>query len=139
MIVDEGVEAVDLLPTILAAVGRPMLASAQGDALEGLAQGIGRGWPKPSFASMDEYAFAMRIGRWKARVGQTGRPLVDDVVADPDETKDLAASHPVERRMLTDNLGLLLALRARWQKSTWGVTTDVTAAGAAALDQASTP
>ncbi len=138
-IVDEGVEAVDLLPTILAAVGRPALASAQGDALEPLAEGVGRGWPRPSFASMDEYAFAMRIGRWKARVGQTGLPLVDDVVADPDETKDLAASHPVERRMLTDNLGLLLALRTRWQKATWGVTTSVTAAGAAALDQASTP
>ncbi len=139
MIVDEGVEAIDLLPTILAAVGRPALASAQGDALEALAQGIGRGWPRPSFAAMDEYAFAMRIGRWKARVGQTGVPLVDDVVADPDETKDLAASHPVERRMLTDNLGLFLALRARWQKSTWGVTTNVTAAGAAALDQVSAP
>jgi len=138
-IVDEGAEAVDLLPTILAALGRPALAAAQGDALEPLAEGVGRGWARPSYASMYEYAHALRIGRWKARVGYGGVPLVDDVVADPGETKDLAADHPIERRMLTDNLGLFLALRWRWKKAAWGVTTDVTAAGAAALDAAETP
>ncbi|HEY1547493.1 MAG TPA: hypothetical protein VGG28_06725, partial [Kofleriaceae bacterium] len=88
---------------------------------------------------MFEYADAMRIGRWKIRVGQTALPLVDDVVSDPNETVDMTARHPVERRMLTDNLGLFLALRARWQKATWGETTNVTAAGAAALDTATTP
>jgi arylsulfatase A-like enzyme len=134
-VVDEGVEAIDLLPTIVAALGRPIPGGIQGEPLEA----VPRGWPRPSFASMYEYAFAMRIGRWKARVGQTAVPLVADVVADPDEKVDLAASHPVERRMLTDNLGLMLALRARWQKSSWGVTTNVTTVGAAALDGASTP
>jgi len=138
-IVDEGVEAIDVAPTILAALGRPALPGAQGESLEPLARGVGRGWARPAFASMYEYAFAMRIGRWKARIGQTAVPLVADVVADPDEKNDLAASHPVERRMLTDNLGLMLALRTRWQKSSWGVTTNLTAEGAAALDGASTP
>ena len=56
--------------------------------LEPLAQGIGRGWPRPSYASMYEYAHAMRIGRWKMRVGKYGVPIVDDLVADPDEKKD---------------------------------------------------
>lgn len=138
-VVDEGIDGVDLAPTILAALGRPALPGAQGEPLEPLARGVGRGWARPSFASMYEYAFALRIGRWKARIGQTAVPLVADVGADPDERVDLAASHPVERRMLTDNLGLMLALRTRWQKSSWGVTTNVTAEGAAALDGASTP
>ena len=73
---------------------------------------------------MYEYAHAMRIGRWKARVGQTGVPLIDDLVDDPGETQDLAATHPVERRMLTDDLGLFLALRTQWKKSAWGVVTN---------------
>jgi arylsulfatase A-like enzyme len=131
--IDQGVELVDLLPTILAALGKPALAAAQGEPLRG---GL---WPKPAYASMFEYAHMMRIGRWKIRVGQTALPLVDDVVSDPDETVDITARHPVERRMLTDNLGLFLAQRARWQNATWGEPTNVTAAGAAALDTATTP
>jgi arylsulfatase A-like enzyme len=138
-IVDEGAEGVDLFPSMLSAIGKPPLPAAQGAALEPLAQGVGRGWARPSYASMYEYAHVMRIGRWKARVGYTGTPLIDDLVDDPGETHDLTATHPVERRMLTDNLGLFLSLRTRWQKSTWGVVTAMTPAGAAALDVASTP
>ena len=40
----------------------------------------------------------------------------------------------VERRMLTDDLGLFLALRKRWKKTEWGVVTNMTADGARALD-----
>ncbi|MBL9015322.1 MAG: sulfatase [Myxococcales bacterium] len=138
-IVDEGAEGVDLLPTILAAVGAPPVPGVQGHALHPLAQGVGRGWPTPSYASMYEYAHAMRIGRWKARVGKAGVPIVGDMVGDPNEEKDLSAQRPVERRMLTDNLGLFLALRRQWNKSAWGPVTNVTSAGAAALDEASTP
>jgi Sulfatase len=139
--IDDGVELIDVLPTIEAALGKPVLATSQGQgrALEPLVHGAGAMWPRPAYASMFEYAHAMRIGRWKIRVGQTALPLVDDVISDPGETVDMTAKHPVERRMLTDNLGLFLALRARWQNATWGETTNVTAAGAAALDSASTP
>ncbi|MEP6865532.1 MAG: sulfatase [Deltaproteobacteria bacterium] len=138
-IVDEGAEGIDLLPTMLSAIDKPALPAAQGDALEPLAQGIGKGWARPSYASQYDYAHAMRIGRWKARVGYTGVPLIDDLVDDPGETHDLAATHPVERRMLTDDLGLFLSLRTKWQKSRWGVVTAMTPEGAAALDTASTP
>jgi len=66
-------------------------------------------------------------------------PLLGDMVDDPGETKDATASHPVERRMLTDALGLFMALRAKWHKNTWGVVNAMTAEGAAALDEATTP
>ena len=138
-IIDEGAEAVDLLPTMLDAIGAPAVESAQGRALEPQAQGVGKGWATPSYASMYEYAHGMRIGRWKARVGKAGVPIIDDLVDDPGETKDLSQQKPVERRMLTDNLGLFLALRAQWRKSAWGVVTNVTPGGAAALDEATTP
>ncbi|MBA3465106.1 MAG: sulfatase [Deltaproteobacteria bacterium] len=138
-IVEAGAEGVDLLPTMLAALGAPAVDTVQGQALEPIAQGVGRGWPTPSYASMYEYAHAMRIGRWKARVGKAGVPIVGDMVEDPNETKDLSQSRPVERRMLTDNLGLFLALRTQWKKHAWGTVTNVTTAGAAALDGVTTP
>jgi arylsulfatase A-like enzyme len=138
-IVEEGAECVDLMPTILAALGRPPVDAAQGEPLEPLVQGIARGWPRPSYASMYEYAHAMRIGRWKMRVGPNGVPVVGDLVGEPAEMKDFSAQRPVETRMLTDHLGLFLALRKQWKKPAWGVMTNVTATGAAALDEASTP
>ena len=138
-IVDEGAESVDLMPSMLSALGAPPVPAAQGDALEPLAQGIGRGWARPSYASMYEYAHTMRIGRWKTRVAYTGIPTVEDMVGDPGEKRDLVAERPVERRMLTDNLGMFLQLRRVWKKAGWGVTTSVTPDGAAALDEASTP
>jgi hypothetical protein len=88
---------------------------------------------------MYEYAHAMRIGRWKLRVGATGVPIVEDLVEDPEEKKDYSAVRPIERRMLTDNLGLFLALREQWKKSAWGVVTNLTPAGAAAIDEAAAP
>jgi arylsulfatase A-like enzyme len=139
VVVDEGAEGVDLMPTVLAAIGAPASAAPQGEPLEPLAQGIGRGWARPSYASQYEYAHAMRIGRWKIRVGPRGMPLVGDMAADPGETRDAGPSHPVERRMLTDNLGIFLALRTQWRKVAWGVVSNVTPDGAVALDGASTP
>ncbi len=138
-IVDEGAESVDLMPSMLQALGAPPVPAAQGEALEPIAEGIGRGWARPSYASMYEYAHAMRIGRWKTRVANTGIPTVEDMVGDAGEKHDLAAERPVERRMLTDNLGMFLQLRRVWKKASWGVTTSVTPEGAAALDEATTP
>jgi arylsulfatase A-like enzyme len=138
-VVDEGAEGVDLFPSILSAIGVAAPAAVQGDALEPLAQGVGRGWARPSYASMYEQAHAMRIGRWKIRVGYGNPATINDLLDDPNEQRDISAVRPIERRMLTDNLGLFLALRKRWHKATWGVTTSVTPAGAAALDALAVP
>ncbi len=137
-IVEEGAEAVDLLPTMLDAVGAEPSPSVQGASLAPLSQGITKGWPRPSYASQYEYAHAMRIGRWKIRVSKTGVPIIADLVEDPDEHTELSLQKPVERRMLTDHLGVFLAVRHLWNKATWGVVTNMTAAGAVALDQAIT-
>ncbi|MFN0251714.1 MAG: sulfatase [Kofleriaceae bacterium] len=138
-VVDEGAEGVDVFPTIVDALGLDVPAQIQGHSLAPLAQGRGRGWASPSYASMYEYAHAMRIGRWKIRVPKTGVPIIGDMVDDPGEMKEFSAQRPVERRMLTDNIGLFLALRAQWNKNPWGVVTNVTPEGAKALDEASVP
>ncbi len=138
-IVDEGAEGVDVLPTLLDVFGQPALPHAQGTSLVSLAQGVGRGWPRPSYASQYEYAHAMRLGRWKMRVAATGVPVLSDMVDDAGETKDLAMWRPIERRMLTDNLSLFLALRKQWKKPAWGVVSNITSEGAAALDEVAAP
>ncbi len=138
-VIDEGVEGIDIMPTVLDAVGAPVVPAVQGRSLIPLAQGVGRGWAQPSYSSMFEYAHAMRIGRWKIRVPPSGVPLVHDMVADPIERSDLSTTRAVERRMLTDNIGMFLALRKVWNKREWGVTTNLTAEGAAALDGTLTP
>jgi arylsulfatase A-like enzyme len=137
-IVEEGAEGVDIMPTVLAAIGAPVPDGPQGAPLAPLAQGLGRGWARPSYASQYEYAHAMRIGRWKLRVGVRGTLHVGDMATDPGETKNHIEGHPIERRMLTDNLGMFLALRTQWRKSEWGSITNVTPAGARALDEVST-
>jgi arylsulfatase A-like enzyme len=138
-IVDEGAEGVDVFPTIVDAMGLARPEQLQGHSLAPLAQGQGKGWPSPSYTSMYEYAHAMRIGRWKIRVPKTGVPIVADMVDDPNEMKEVSATKPVERRMLTDNMGLFLALRTHWKKVPWGVVTNVTPEGAKALDEMKVP
>ncbi|MCX5744276.1 MAG: sulfatase, partial [Proteobacteria bacterium] len=138
-IVEEGVEEVDVLPTIVELVGRPAPPLVQGRSLVAQARGVGKGWATPSYASMYEYAHAMRIGRWKMRVGVNGTPMVEDMVDDPRETRDASPTRPVERRMLTDNLSMFLALRTQWRKAPWGTTSNVSTGGAAALDVVAVP
>jgi hypothetical protein len=137
-IVEEGAEATDLIPTVLDALGQPFDGS-QGVPLATLAQGIGRGWPRSSYAHRPEGTHVLRIGRWSIQVGSTGVPVVLDVVNDPGGAIDLASLRPIERRMLTDALGLLLPLRSQWKKAEWGVVSNMSPAGALALDEAAAP
>ncbi|MCB9563447.1 MAG: sulfatase-like hydrolase/transferase [Kofleriaceae bacterium] len=138
-VVDEGSEGVDFLPTLLDTLDLPPLDQAQGETLRPLVAGAGRGWARPSIASQYEYAFAMRLGRWKAKVGRTATPVIVDMVADPDERTDLAATRPLERRYLTDHLGLYVANRAAWHKARWGVVSNMTEAAARELDGGTAP
>lgn len=138
-IVDEGAEGVDVLPTVLDALGAPPLASAQGASLLPLAAGALRGWAVPSYASQYEYAHAMRLGRWKLAVNIRGEEGVFDLRADPGERQNAALLAPVERRMLADHLGLFLSTRRRWHKATWGVVSNLTPAGAQALEAVRPP
>jgi arylsulfatase A-like enzyme len=131
-VVEVGTEGVDVLPTILDAAGAPA-DGVQGQSLRALAAAP-VAWPQPSFASQFEYAFAVRIGAWKLRVPRSGRAILHDLDADPLERTNLAAARPIERRFLTDHLGLYLAHRGRWTKSTWGVVSNMTEHGATAME-----
>jgi arylsulfatase A-like enzyme len=133
-VIDEGAEGVDVMPTILDALGADIPDQLQGESLVDRAAGMGRGWPRPSYASQFEYAHAMRVARWKMKVGKRGMPVVLDVAADPDERVDISSKAPAARRMLTDALGLFLATRARWSKRTMGVVTNLKAGATELLE-----
>ena len=132
-IVEEGVDALDILPTLADALGEPPLARAQGDSLVPIAQGIGRGYVRPSYASQYEYAHALRVGSWKIWLARDGGMRLYDLVSDPGE-KAPVAKRPIERRFMTDLLQLFLANRLRWNKRRWGVVSNMSPQAADELD-----
>ncbi len=133
--VAEGVELIDLLPTMAAAVGAKMPAEAQGESLIGLAQGKGRGYPRPAIASQYELAHTMRLGRWKLWVGGSGDTRLFDAQSDAAEANELSASHPYERRFVEDALGMWMAYQGRWKKTRWGVASNQLPAAADELER----
>ena len=132
-IVEEGVDALDILPTLADALGEPPPPRAQGDSLVALAQGIGRGYVRPSYASQYEYAHAMRVGGWKIWLGRDGDTRLYDLASDPDE-KAPVTDRPIERRFMSDLLHLFLANRLRWSKRRWGVVSNMSPDAADELD-----
>lgn len=136
--VSEGVENLDVLATILDAVGVAPPAENQGESLIPLAHGVGRGYPRPQVATQYEYAHAMRLDRWKLRVAASGAAVLYDIVGEPipeeAEFTDLSAARPYERRFVADAMGLWMVYRAEWKKAAWGVASNLTAAGGDALE-----
>jgi len=119
--VTEGVEIIDLLPTIVDALGGKPPADAQGESLIGLAQGEGAGYPRPAIASQYELAHTMRLGRWKLSVFGSGEVRLFDAASDSAESKELSAEHPLEKRFVTDAMGVWMAYQGQWHKARWGV------------------
>jgi arylsulfatase A-like enzyme len=119
--IDEGVEIVDLLPTLAEVLGRPSPPEVQGESLVALAQGEGQGYPRPAIGSQYELAHTMRLGRWKLWVGGSGEVRLFDAASDAAESHELSAERPRERRFVTDALSLWMAYQARWHKARWGV------------------
>ncbi|MCS6912006.1 MAG: sulfatase [Myxococcales bacterium] len=120
-VVQEGVEVLDLLPTITDALGIKTPPAVQGESLVPLAQGEGAGYPRPAIASQYELAHTMRLGRWKLWVGGSGQTRFVDGQDDPREERDLSQQEPLARRFVVDAMGLWMAYQDQWKKSRWGV------------------
>lgn len=120
-VVDEGAESVDLLPTMIDALGGEPAPEMQGESLIPLAQGAGRGYPRPGFASQYEDAHAMSLGGWKIIAKKSGAAKLYHVAKDPLEKEDLVDSRPYERRFVTDAMSTFLLYQKDWKKRRWGV------------------
>ena len=86
-----------------------------------LAQGEGAGYPRPAIASQYELAHTMRLGRWKLSVVGSGEVRLFDAVADAAEAQELSTERPLEKRFVTDAMGVWMAYQGQWKKSRWGV------------------
>jgi arylsulfatase A-like enzyme len=136
VVIDEGVDVLDVLPTLADALGQPAPSPGQGQSLIPLAHGVGRGYPRPSYASQYEYAHAMRVGTWKIWRGNNASLRLYDLATDPHELAAVPSTErPIERRYMTDVFRLFLAHRQRWSKASWGVVTNMSPQAAAALDR----
>ncbi len=132
--IDDGVDGVDILPTILELLEAPIPSGLQGRSLVSLARS-GDGYPSASYASQYEYAHAMRIGAWKIRVG--GSVELYDLNADSGEFSNLAGTTRagIAEQQLADALQLFLRNRKRWRKAQWGAPNNLSLAGAAAVEK----
>lgn len=127
-----GTDVVDILPTVAEVLGVQGDDQWQGQSLLPLANGVGRDYPRMSFASQYEEAHAARVGRWKYHYGRRGAELFD-VVAEPDEKKEISSSHPIAFQMMSDAFWIKRAWNSEWRKSQWGNALNVTGAFAAAI------
>jgi arylsulfatase A-like enzyme len=126
-VVEEGVDVLDVLPTLTDALGLDPPSPTQGTSLLPLARGAGRGYPRPSYASQYEYAHALRIANWKISISRKDALELFDLGNDPGENATVG-NRPVEARYMIDALRLFLANRARWKRTEWGVVNNMTAA-----------
>ena len=119
--VEEGVDVVSVMPSILDALGQEIPPRVQGESLLPLAQGVGRGYPRPSFATQYEFAHTMKLGRWKIRVGGKGVPKLFDMDSPRGEHRDVAGAEPGPLRWLTDSLSTFVIYQSMWRSWRWGV------------------
>ena len=126
--ITEGVDQVDVVPTIADALGVAQDPEWQGESLIPLAGGVGRGYPRMSFNSQYEDKHGVRIAHWKVRLNGGGAPSVYDLAADPDEKKDLwgQGEATIGARAVLDPAWLFRAFNKEWKKSQWGNAANVT-------------
>ena len=134
-VVQQGSEGVDIYPTILDALGVPLPPELQGESLIPLAQGLGRGYPRPAIASHWEASNAVRLDRWKLFADNSGASRLYDVVGDPEERTPVGDARPRELRWLTDAYSMARVYERTWRKSSWGNGANMTAQAARELAQ----
>ena len=121
-----GAEAVDVLPSLLRLAGVPVPEPVQGRPLVEVARAPG--YPQPMFAAVEGAAHAVRVAGWKLVVGAGGAALFD-LSADPGEQRSAIQERPFERQFASDILSLHVLYRARWNQRSWGVASNLSAAG----------
>jgi arylsulfatase A-like enzyme len=127
----EGVEAIDIVPTLADALGVAIDPEWQGMSLLPLANGAAGGYPWMSFSSQYENTHAGRIGHWKLKTMGPATPRLYDMAKDPGEHEDLwphLASNPsseIGARLLLDPMWMLRQWNVEWKKSQWGNPADV--------------
>jgi choline-sulfatase len=107
------VEAVDLLPTALEALGLPPRPELDGISLLPTLAGRPPGVPAYAVSEFLDDQRALMVGRWKLLAGAGGWRKLFDLEADPAELTDLASRSPIARRLCEQYLAEALATPAK--------------------------
>lgn len=126
VVIDEGADTIDLLPTLLELLGGEVPGNVQGESLVPMMQGRELGYPRPAISSMYTLHHGMNLGGWKliAKRKQSDNQLYD-LVHDVPETRNLIGERPIELRFTTDALSLFTAYVEDWRKASWGVASNL--------------
>jgi len=124
--IDQATEAIDVMPTLVDAIGGEAVAEWQGRSMLPLAHGVGAEYPEASFSSQYEDSFSMRQGPWKIRLGGRGTSLAnaETDLLEQDEGGD---RFPVAEQAVNDVMWLMRAHNKEWRKTRWGNPANVTA------------
>lgn len=106
---DDSVGLVDVLPTIYEVLGRDVPADLSGESFYPLLRGESADAPRIAVSGFMEGWRSVNIGRFKFIQRAERQLMLFDLVADPDESRDLAAEHPIAVRYLRGMLGLALS------------------------------
>ncbi|MBA2662891.1 MAG: sulfatase [Bradymonadaceae bacterium] len=123
-VVEAGVDIVDILPTLIDVVGSEAAADKQGKSLIPLIHNMHGGYPEPAVATQYLIHYAMQLQQWKIYLRRGDFQLYDRI-ADPKELTNVASDHPLASRWLLDSVGLFRAHRERWDKRTWGTSSNL--------------
>jgi arylsulfatase A-like enzyme len=94
-VVDEPLCALDWLPTLAALTAAPVQTGWQWEGIDAWPALTGRGKRAPrQFYWKTPQEWAVRDGDWKLIVGRRGQAQLFNVVEDPNESKDAAATNP---------------------------------------------
>ena len=104
----QAVGLVDVMPTLLEALGQPVPETLSGRSFLSELRGQGSSAPRAAVSGFMGGWRTIGVGRWKLLQRTLDHLWLYDVQTDPGETRDLAAERPITLRYLRGMLGLSL-------------------------------
>lgn len=107
--IEDAAGLVDVMPTLLEALGLPVGDELTGRSLAPLLAGRSEDAPRTTVTGFMNGWRTLVVGRYKLIQRTTSRWMLYDLAADPGEENDLAAERPIAVRYLRGLLGVTLA------------------------------
>ena len=118
--IEQAVESIDILPTLADVLDVPLDSHWQGVSLVALAHGKHGTYPTLAMSSQYESKHSARMGDFKLHIQGGRSPKLYHVKTDLFEKKNIAKTHHIALRMVSDPLWLLRTYNRHWKKSRWG-------------------
>jgi arylsulfatase A-like enzyme len=107
--IEDAVGLVDVMPTLLEALGLAIPDELSGRSIAPLLRGEGEDAPRPTVTGFMDGWRTIVVGRHKLIQRTPSRWMLHDLAADPHEQTDLAEARPIAVRYLRGLLGMTLA------------------------------